>query len=129
MPISRYRARYRYSGHMDLSWLNDLQPSDSSDLSTTARAGLSALRYLTDRPAYQHGGVIALLAREQGVDPSTIRRRIYRAKLELTRPDSRCIECDRPLPRGGRTSRRYCDEHATVQSRVRRHRLAGRAVS
>jgi len=92
---------------------------------------------------------IELLADDEGYVPTTITSAIKRARIDLfgkdlsdsaiyrrlarlreldeTRPRTCAIEeCGNDLPRGARSTRRYCAIHATPVERVRRHRRSDR---
>jgi hypothetical protein len=107
---------------MDLSWLDQLPSFDRRELSPQARAGLSAARVLRPLRGNEAGAAIRELADYHGCDQSTIRRWISKARRELEQDLRHCPDCGDPLPRGCRSSRRYCDQHANTASRVRRHR-------
>ena len=107
---------------MDLSWLDDLPPFDNRQLSREARAGLGFARMLRQLRGNEFGPAIREIADHRHRDPSTIRRWISKARHELTQPERHCQDCGRPLPRGSRNSRRYCDTHANPAARLRRHR-------
>jgi hypothetical protein len=114
---------------MELEWLDQLRPFDRWELSQQARNGLSAARYLQPFSGNGFGPGIRDLADSYDRDPTTIRRWISKARLELTRERRSCEDCDQPLPLGCRTSRRYCDTHATPAARTARHRLNYRVGS
>ena len=107
---------------MDLSWLDDLPSFNRRELSPRAQAGLGAARAMQHLRGNESGPAIRELADSYRCDPSTIRRWISKARLELTREDRHCEECGGLLPRGCRSSRRYCDQHASPAARVLRHR-------
>lgn len=107
---------------MNLDWLDDRPPFDRRELSGQAQQGLGAARALQHLRGHEVAFGLRDLADSYGCHPRTIRRWIAKAELEITRPLRSCNECGRPLPRGSRTSRLYCDEHASVGARVRRHR-------
>ncbi len=113
---------------MDLSWLNGLPPFNTRELTPQARAGLGAARTLQHLRGNEYGPAIRDLADYNGCHPSTIRRWIRKAHFELTREDRSCETCGEPLPRGCRSSRRYCDLHANPLARVRRHRACKNAA-
>jgi transposase-like protein len=107
---------------MDLSWLDDLQPFDKRELSPQAQKGLGAARSLQPLRGNEAGPAIRELADYHQCDPSTVRRWISKARRELERDPGHCHECDTPLPRGCRNSRRYCEQHANPTARGNRHR-------
>jgi len=107
---------------VDLEWLNALPVFDRRELSPQAQRGLSAARALEGLRGNEYGPAIRDLAEWHDCDSSTIRRWIYKARLELTRNRRRCAECESDLPRNCRQSRRYCDQHAGPAARISRHR-------
>jgi transposase-like protein len=111
---------------MDVSWLDELAPFDRRELSPEAQKGLSCAHTIETLRGNEAGPAIRELADSYSCDPSTIRRWISKARRELTQDVRRCKECDNPLPRGARSSRRYCAEHNNPRARVRRHRGQGR---
>jgi hypothetical protein len=108
---------------MNLAWLQELPTSiKTSELSPTARRGFEVARTLDLHYRGMHGWGIQVLANYHLVHPATVRRWINTAARQLSREPDGCAVCGRPLPRGARRSRRYCNQHATVLARVHRHR-------
>jgi len=124
-PILGYgRLTVTEDNWVDLSWLDDLPRYDRRELSPQARLGLSVARGVQVQRSFgaTFAEAIDALAEHHRRAPRTIRRWIGKAQKELTGDIRQCAECDRALPRGSRSSRRYCDEHQTTNARVARHR-------